>query len=865
MSDFFKEFGDFLIYKEYKESDVIDGDGRLRKKYVRRVLSSIIGEVPFAEVNIEGNAAINRLMYELDLQDLVKIKKFKSASEEKEFLLQYRKDNPPPTHESGTGGVGRISPSWYFHHTGFNDTKHSRESNSKAMEGFLERYHQAVVKGKVKVPKYLQVKVDNGEITKKEALEHMVYLKRQGYDKMKMGDLSGDMLLGEKTVEWLTTRSVTEEDLHKVRMKSQASASFSRGDIPLPEYRTDLGVLDDYVKSWSRSYFNNLVAMRARIGIDSFIQRGRLTSRRGGHDIGPEQTQNWANMMLEMTKRIIGYPTFFSEAIYGITPRKARTIRRYLDGAKLSSKQQAVIDETKEELMNRRKAEHGPKAFSKLSASDIDRNDRLRMQKMLDTDVNKLGAYRTGYYLYSDEAAVRFLDKASIKLLNGKMPFYGELPKDPKTRKQVLSRMVHKFGVLEGKYSLISLLSHFKTSVGNIIGGSENIISSTGIRHYKNALNTKYLLDNVFQNATFKVPSADPWERIKGKRVVKFETVKIKTKKDIGDWLESIGVIDNYMKTEIGLDPTWRPDKNKKFIKAVIRKVSNMRKANPNITDKEVKLTVRELGKEHGVIDALVDKGAAFMQRSEIWLRRNAFLAHYLNAYEALRPVSEELPWDSPVLIHFGKKGVEATQFMYHAAFRTNYSNTALGKVMTRFQPFAWNSLRFRRHIYQSAKMYGFRPGTKAFQKYQRTMTTDMMALALGMMFMGSIFDYAMPPPMSWMVDTSQWLFGDERDRERAFFSQWPTTALAPLQPVTAPITRFPLNILATIIDGNFDKFSSFYVHTWYPFGRLIRDVGRTIYNPSMIVENMTGLPLHRFQRKSTAYWKNALGIEEGE
>ena len=30
-------------------------------------------------------------------------------------------------------------------------------------------------------------------------------------------------------------------------------------------------------------------------------------------------------------------------------------------------------------------------------------------------------------------------------------------------------------------------------------------------------------------------------------------------------------------------------------------------------------------------------------------------------------------------------------------------------------------------------------------------------------------------------------------------------------------------------------------------------------------VENMTGLPLHRFQRKSTAYWKDAFGMDDEE
>ena len=848
ITTFFEDFGNEIIYKPYNEADVIDDAGKLKGSFTERILRSIIGESPFTDITIEGNPAVSRLMYELDLEDLVSRKRL-DAKERRVFRRQYRIDNPPPTEKTA---VGKITKDFYFHHTGFTHTRAARKANSDAMIEYLEGYADAVGKGLEPIPEWLMEKVNRGDISESQAMDHMIYLKRQGYDRMKMGSLDEDMSMGEKTVEWLMTRSGDVENMHKLRLSSRHASSFSRGDIPLPEYRTDLKVLDDYVLGWSRAYFNNLVAIRARIGIDRFIERGR----RGEHSLGKE-TDNWANMMLGMTKKIIGYPTFFPESVYGVTPKKGRVIRRYLDGLKLTAKQQQLIDEEKEKFMNERLAEDGPKALEKMTPAMIGASDTLKFTHMVEQDVNKLAAYRTGYYLYSDEVATKYLDKISTKLLGGKMPFYGELPKDPKTRKQVLARMVHKFGVLEGKYSLISLLSHFKTSIGNIMGGSENIISSAGLRHYKNSLSTQWLLDNIFQNATYQILSDKPGE--------KYKDVEIKTREDIGQWLEVIGVIDNYMKSEIGLDPTWRPDKNRKFITSVVKKISSMRRLNPMLTDKEANLTIRELGVEYGVVDSIVDKGAAFMQRSEVWLRQRAFLAHYLNAREALMPVSEELPWDSPVLIYFGKKGVEATQFMYHAAFRTNYSNTALGKVMTRFQPFAWNSIKFRRHIYKSAKIYGFKPGTKPFERYTRQMTTDMMALALGTMFVGSIFDYALPPPMSWMVDTAQWLFGDEKERERAFFSQWPTTAMAPLQPFTAPITRFPLNIVSTIVDGSFDKFSSYYIHTWYPFGRLVRDAARTVYNPSMIVENMTGLPLHRFQRKSTAYWKDAFGMDDEE
>ena len=67
------------------------------------------------------------------------------------------------------------------------------------------------------------------------------------------------------------------------------------------------------------------------------------------------------------------------------------------------------------------------------------------------------------------------------------------------------------------------------------------------------------------------------------------------------------------------------------------------------------------------------------------------------------------------------------------------------------------------------------------------------MALALSNIFVASIFDYALSPPMNWMQDSAALLFGDEEERERAFFSQYPHPILAPLSIVTPPIARFVL------------------------------------------------------------------------
>ena len=140
-------------------------------------------------------------------------------------------------------------------------------------------------------------------------------------------------------------------------------------------------------------------------------------------------------------------------------------------------------------------------------------------------------------------------------------------------------------------------------------------------------------------------------------------------------------------------------------------------------------------------------------------------------------------------------------------------------------------------------------------------MAVDLFVFGLGNVFASSIFEYSMPPPMSWLQDTAQFFFGEEKERERAFFSQWPVVSknnvLAPLQPFTPPIMRYPLNTVALFTEGGLEKFSQYYIWTWFPFGRAARDLRKTIMSPAMIVENATGVPLHQIHTKSRNIYKN--------
>ena len=183
---------------------------------------------------------------------------------------------------------------------------------------------------------------------------------------------------------------------------------------------------------------------------------------------------------------------------------------------------------------------------------------------------------------------------------------------------------------------------------------------------------------------------------------------------------------------------------------------------------------------------------------------------------------------------------------MYQATFRPNFANTSLGRVLTRFQPYAWNSVGRRLKLYKGARQSEWNRDVLANKKFQRQFTMDLMSLALANIFIASIFEYALSPPMSWMQDTAALLFGDKKERDRAFFSSYPHPALAPLQIVTPPIGRFVMQPITAILNQDFQTFTDYTLYSYFPYGRLFRDVKRTYNSPAMAPDYLTGLPLHQ-------------------
>jgi hypothetical protein len=276
--------------------------------------------------------------------------------------------------------------------------------------------------------------------------------------------------------------------------------------------------------------------------------------------------------------------------------------------------------------------------------------------------------------------------------------------------------------------------------------------------------------------------------------------------------------------------------KNKKWQSFMTDVRAKLRK-DPNMADS----SLYELAKQHNISRRLFDKAAAFMRIPERILRRDAFMAHYIQAMEQFGGAITD--YNSPYLIKMAKQGVKGTQFLYSAPFRPMWTNSALGRVFSRFQLWSWNSVRFRNDVIKRAHEHGFREGTKEFDTLVRLSQADLFMYGLSSIYMYSLFENALPAPWNWFQDTADWFFGDETEKERAFYG----SSIGPLQAVTPPSLRLLPPMFKWMMSGDASRLTDYYLWTIPPFGRLIRDVagpGGAIENPYYAITKFTGLPV---------------------
>ena len=368
-------------------------------------------------------------------------------------------------------------------------------------------------------------------------------------------------------------------------------------------------------------------------------------------------------------------------------------------------------------------------------------------------------------------------------------------------------KTLERWGAREAKWQLASLLAHPKSSIANLYGGTVHTWISAGYDNIKKARNFEFLKTNI--------------------------NPKWNSMKDVEKWMQELGIIEEFLVYEAGLNPKLKGKKTQAFIKEASQRI----RRDPNMPDEGL----LALSKKHGLTERAFQAAASFMRIPERILRRDSFMAHYIQAKQQFGGAIKD--YNSPFLINYAKKGVKGTQFLYSAPFRPLWTNSTLGRVMSRFQLWSWNSVRFRNDVIRRAEIAGYRQGTPEFETFKRLAMADLFMLGLSNVFAYSLFENALPAPWNWFQDTADWMFGDEKAKERAFYG----SAIGPLQAVTPPALRLLPPMFKWMVSGDGEQLADYYLWTIPPFGRLARDIvgpGGAIENPYYAITKFTGLPV---------------------
>ena len=445
--------------------------------------------------------------------------------------------------------------------------------------------------------------------------------------------------------------------------------------------------------------------------------------------------------------------------------------------------------------------------FAKLFANDAIGNPVGVTQKMIDNP--NMALKNSPYGWWADNRVADRMNRMAKKLGLGKMSKDVYMPK-------VDVHTLRKWSQMEARYEMASLLAHPKSAMANILGGTLHNVQSAGIDAVRKVYDYEYL------------QQIDP---------------ALKTRKDVEDMVVKHGVLPQWLIYEMGLQNEFQTNQGKEALKVISEAI----KRNPDVTASDIKGILRE--KIGNVSDKINSVAAKFMTIPERRLRTDAFMSHYIQAWNKFGGAIQDP--HHPFLIELGKKGVSATQFMYSAPHRPAFARTALGKVFTRFQMYAWNSLALRGDVMRRVKAVGYDPNSQAGKQASRFVMGDMFMLALANTFAYSIFENNLPQPWGWFQDTSEWIFGDEKERDKAFFGAYPT-AVAPLQVITPAIMRGPLSVFNSVMYDDWSRFADYYVYTLFPFGRFGRDVfgpGGITEAPIRTIDKLTGLPMLKLQR----------------
>jgi uncharacterized protein YnzC (UPF0291/DUF896 family) len=377
------------------------------------------------------------------------------------------------------------------------------------------------------------------------------------------------------------------------------------------------------------------------------------------------------------------------------------------------------------------------------------------------------------------------------------------------SKKNLSEQKITWLSQAEAKWSLMSLLTSFKTAITNVTTAEVMTFMNAGADAYIRSFRLKDIQDEFGSNI-------------------------IKTKEDAQTILQTIGGLESFYYNDAGMDPSVR--------KAVHTTIGNL--IHDATTKKWSDIQIVQAAKDAGVYDTILNKAAWFMKKSERVARGHSMLAHYINARRTFRHAGFELEYDDPWIMQIAREGVKSSQFLYSNGERPEFMATPMGKIFHRFQLFAYNSVEFRYNTIKAAQSTGIGPGSNDMARFQRMMACDLFMFGMASLVPFSIFGSTLPAPYNGLQNSLTYVFGTNDEKRKSFFSSLPYPANI-VQPIVPPGLREIPQLFGLFVPGNgttTQKVEDIVVGMM-PFQRIGKDISRTLDNPVMLIDNMTGIP----------------------
>lgn len=362
---------------------------------------------------------------------------------------------------------------------------------------------------------------------------------------------------------------------------------------------------------------------------------------------------------------------------------------------------------------------------------------------------------------------------------------------------------------MEAKWSLVSLLTSFKTAVTNITTAHMMTFINTGMDAYIRSWNFKSMQDEFGKDV---LPNRGTVETI----------------------LKSMGGLEAQFNNEWGMDPG--------LFKATHSAMTDVITEAGEKDWKDAQIMEKIRGA--GLVDAFVNKAAWFMRASERNARGHSMLAHYINARRTFRQAGFDLEYDDPWIMQVAREGVKASQFLYSNGERPEFMSTPMGKIFHRFQLFTYNSVEYRINALKAAQVTGIGPGSDDQKRFDRMAVADLFVFGMASLLPFSMFGSIMMAPYTGLQNSLQYFFGTDDEKKKVFFSPmpYPLNIVQPIVPVG--LREIPQLFGFFNPNGTIMQNVENMVVSAAPFQRIGKDIYRTYKNPVSVIDNMTGIPL---------------------